>query len=201
MDKIRSFIAVPIPAEVRRQIAEIEKQLMASGADVKWVPEGNFHITLKFLSYVEPERLDAVSKAVSSALEGMKSFEGALYGVGAFPRLSRPSVIWVGMTQGADELKALAERAETALGRIGFGREERPFSAHITVGRVRSPKNLDGLRKKIEQLREAEVGSFSIERVTVMRSDLYPTGPVYSEIANYKLSRLRTVPLPDGIPP
>jgi len=187
MDKARTFIAVPISAEVRRRLAEVEEELRASGADVKWVPEENLHITLKFLGYVEPERLEAVIRAVESAIDGAAAFDVSLSGVGAFPKPSRPSVVWVGVTTGGEELKALAERIEVALERIGFGREQRPFSAHITAGRVRSPKNLGRLHETIERLREEPAGSFRAESIAVMKSDLRPTGPIYTEIANCKL--------------
>ena len=187
MDKVRTFIAALIPAEVRRRLAEVEEKLRASGADVKWVPEENFHITLKFLGYVEPERLEAVVRAAESAIKGLSPFDVSLSGVGAFPKPSRPSVVWIGITEGGEELKALAERIEAAMERIGFGCEQRPFSPHITAGRVKSPGKLDRLREIIERLREEHVGSFRAESVAVMRSDLRPTGPIYTEIANCKL--------------
>ena len=185
MDKIRTFIAVKIPADVRQRLAEVEAVLAASGADVKWVPEGNFHVTLKFLGYVEPDRMDAVKKAVESAVEGIGAFGVTLFGVGAFPKPGRPSVVWVGIGAGADELKALAERVESALERVGFAREERPFSPHITIGRVKTPRSLDKLRDAIEGLREEYVGAFEVESTAVMKSDLRPTGPIYSEIADF----------------
>ena len=187
MDKLRVFIAVPIPAEIRRGLAGLEKRLMAAGADIKWVSEENLHITLKFLGYVEPDRMDAICRAVESAAEGTAAFEAALSGVGAFPKVSRPSVVWAGTSAGHEELKALSERVEVALESIGFAREDRPFSAHITIGRVKSPKNRDALREMIERLREEDMGSFSVESVAVMRSDLRPTGPMYTAIANHKL--------------
>jgi 2'-5' RNA ligase len=187
IDKIRTFIAVRIPADVRRRLAEVEAELKASGADVKWVPEENFHVTLKFLGYMEPDRLDVVKKAVESAIEGIGAFGVTLSGVGAFPKPSRPSVVWVGIGAGANELKALAEKAESALERAGFAREERPFSPHITIGRVKTPGSLDRLRDAIEGLREEYVGAFEVESVAVMKSDLRPTGPIYTQQAEFLL--------------
>ena len=184
MDKLRLFIAIEIPAEVRRRLAEIEKELMASDADVKWVPEGNFHATLKFLGYVDEDRVEQVSRAVESAAKDSSAFEAALSGVGAFPNPRRPSVVWVGITSGVEEMKALAAKVEDALEPLGFAREERPFSAHITLGRTRSPRNADKLREIIERLREENAGRFEVEGVALMKSDLRPTGPVYSQIAD-----------------
>ena len=184
MDKLRLFVAIEIPAEVRRQLAEIEKQLLASGADVKWVPETNFHITLKFLGNVDADRVDPVSKAVESAVKDAAPFETSFAGVGAFPNLRRPNVVWVGMTSGGAEMQSLAERVDKALEKLGFAREERPFSAHVTVGRSRTGRNAEKLTELIETLRDAEAGSFRVESVAVMKSELRPAGPVYTQIAD-----------------
>ena len=187
MEKIRSFVAVLIPDEIRRRLAEVEGKLKASGADVKWVPEQNFHVTLKFLGYVEPDRLDEVNAAVKAALEGLSRFEVTLSGVGAFPKPNRPSVVWIGIAMGGEELKTLAERVERGLEQIGIDREARAFNPHITVGRLREGGHLHRLPEVIESLREIEIGSFEVGSIAVMRSDLHPTGPVYSEIADFKL--------------
>ena len=195
MDKIRSFIAIPIPAEIRRGLAEVENDLMPAQAGVKWVPEDNFHVTLKFLGYVEPERLEAVARGVEAAVQGAKPFEVELAGVGAFPKITRPSVVWVGVTRGAQEMITLADRVDAEMAKIGFERESRPFSPHITIGRVKSPKNrggppenLDRLRELIERHQNREVGSFGVEQVNIMKSDLRITGPIYSAISEFRMS-------------
>ncbi|MHB0913428.1 MAG: RNA 2',3'-cyclic phosphodiesterase [Armatimonadota bacterium] len=182
---MRTFIAVPLPAEVRREVAGIERALTASEADVRWVSEENLHITLKFLGDVE--RTDAVAKAVRSAVAGFPPFRAALAGVGAFPKPSRPSVIWVGVSEGKAALAELAERVEAAMESLGFAREIRPFSPHVTVGRVRTSKNLERLREIIERM-HGEAGSFEVRQVAVMRSDLSRSGPTYTPIAEAPLS-------------
>ena len=187
MEQLRLFIAVEIPEDVRTRLAEIEKQLMASGADVKWVPEGNFHATLKFLGNVESDRAEAISRAIESAVQEVPGFDVCLAGVGAFPNTRRPNVVWVGMTSGADEMKALAEKVDRAMEPLGFAREARPFSSHITVGRSRTPKNADKLRELIERLRDEVAGLFQVSSVSVVKSDLRPAGPIYMRIADLKL--------------
>ncbi len=187
MENLRLFIAVEIPAEVRKRLGEIEKELVASGADVKWVPEGNFHATLKFLGGVSSARVDAVTSAIEGAVQGVPGFEVCLAGVGAFPNLRRPNVVWVGMKSGADQMKVLAERVERAMEPLGFAPEKRPFSPHITLGRARTPKNAERLKELIERLRDEEAGAFRVEGVALMKSDLRPTGPVYTRIADFRL--------------
>jgi 2'-5' RNA ligase len=187
MEQLRLFIAVEIPAEVRKRLAEIEQQLMAAGADVKWVPEGNFHITLKFLGNVESDRTDAIAAAVESAVQGVPCFDVTLSGTGAFPNTRRPNVVWVGMTSGADQMKVLAERVERAMEPLGFASENRPFSPHITVGRSKTPKNAENLREQIERQRDEAAGSFQVSNVSVMKSDLRPSGPTYTRISDVRL--------------
>jgi RNA 2',3'-cyclic 3'-phosphodiesterase len=187
MESIRTFIAVPLPTDIRRRLAEVTTRLMQSGADVKWVPEGNFHITLKFLGNVERTRVSAVCGAVEKAVDGVRAFDLYLSGVGAFPKPSRPSVVWVGITSGGDELKALAKCAEEALEDIGFPREAREFSAHITLGRVKYPGGDGTLREAIENLRNETVGRVHVDTVVVMKSELRRTGPVYTPIADFGL--------------
>jgi RNA 2',3'-cyclic 3'-phosphodiesterase len=187
MDGIRIFVAVPIPAEVRRRLGEIQARLVASGADVKWVPEANFHITMKFLGSVKPQLTGKVSSAVESAVEGVIPFDVRLSGVGAFPKPSRPSVAWVGIASGRDELKSLARNVEDALQRIGFASEAREFSPHVTLGRVRSTWHVENLRDAIDELKEEDAGSFLVESVAIMKSDLRPSGPLYTALAEFRL--------------
>ena len=189
MDKVRTFVAIPIPAEIRRRLVEVEQDLMPAKAGVKWVPEDSFHVTLKFLGYVEPERLEAIAGGVEAAIQGTGPFEVELAGVGAFPKITRPSVVWVGVTRGGQEMISLADRIDREMAKIGFEREKRPFSPHITLGRVKSPENLSGLRELIERHRNREVGSFGVEQVNIMRSELRITGPIYSVISDFKLMR------------
>ncbi len=182
MEKIRTFIAVRLPAEVRRRLMQIEKRLMQSGADVKWAPEENFHITLKFLGDVEQARIPAVEEAVRRAVSGLDAFDLTLAGVGAFGRPLR--VVWVGITSGSGELKSLAGRVEDALAEVGFPKEDRPFSAHVTLGRVRSPRGVERLRECIESLKNEPAGDVHVAGVTVMKSELRREGSTYTPIAD-----------------
>lgn len=187
MESIRTFIAIQMPADIRQKLAEIGEELKKSGADAKWVAEDNFHITLKFLGNVTAGRMTAVSQVVGSVVERTESFHLVLSGVGAFPRLSRPSVVWVGISDGSDRVASLAEKIDAELGRLGFEREERPFSGHVTIARIRTSKNLERLKEIIEGLREQHVGVFGVESVAIMKSELRRSGPIYTAINEYDL--------------
>ena len=187
MDVIRTFIAVEIPANIRQKLAEVSDELSRLGVDAKWVPKENFHITLKFLGNVKAELIANVSEVVKSVVDQTSSFDIALAGLGAFPRLSRPSVVWVGISEGTSEIKSLAEHIDSKLVNLGFEREARPFSGHVTLARIRTLKNIDKLREKIEILKDQYIGAFGVKSVVVMKSDLQRTGPIYTPISEFEL--------------
>ncbi len=138
MPTIRTFVALPIPDDVRGAIAAL-RGAATPDAPVRWVAADSIHLTLKFLGEVEAERVDAVRAALTSFPWNPLPCAFTLCGVGAFPNLVRPRILWVGVTDGADRLVALADQVERALGPLGFSREERPFSPHLTIGRFKAP--------------------------------------------------------------
>jgi 2'-5' RNA ligase len=187
MVKIRTFVAVRLPETTRELLAGIAKQLADSEADVKWVLAGNFHITLKFLGDVDVDRLDDVYEAGNVAIERTSPFEIVLSGVGAFPKPSRPNIIWVGISSGSTQLLGMAQRMEDSFEHIGFPKEDRPFSPHITIGRTRSSRAVDRLVETIERLRDQHVDSFNAESVVVYKSELRSAGPIYTALKEYPL--------------
>lgn len=187
MEKIRTFVAVQLPQEIHRRLAKIVGVLSGSGADVKWVAEDNFHVTMKFLGPVEQDHIPEVLRAIGSSLSGLAPFDLQLTDLGAFPRITHPSVIWAGISTGSKDLKTIAARLEAAMEPLGFKRESREFSAHVTLGRVRSMRGSEQLRASMERLRNEEIGHFTVQRIAVMKSDLKPSGPVYTPIAEFEL--------------
>jgi len=188
MEKVRTFIAVELPEDIRERLEVVEKQLKSANADVKWVALQNFHITLKFLGSIDKDELTVVSEAMKRAIEGIPSFEITISHTGAFPRVSKPSVIWVGISDGTAQLKKLAGRLDSELELIGFEREKREFSPHITMGRARSPQGSERLRESIEALKDMVIGVVPVREITLMRSDLGPKGSTYIPINKCALS-------------
>jgi RNA 2',3'-cyclic 3'-phosphodiesterase len=153
-----------------------------------WVAPENFHLTVKFLGAVGTERLPDVERALGDAVAGVASFTLALRGLGAFPSTARPRVIWAGTAQGAAELAEVAARVERALSPLGFPTEERPFSAHVTLGRVRTPRRNPRLAQALAASADVELLRVPVERLSLMRSDLSPRGARYSELAGHPLA-------------
>ncbi len=184
---MRAFIAVGISSEVREKIAQIEAEFRKGDMDVKWVEPGNVHITLKFLGEVSEQNLSGVIEKTRLAVAGISNFRVHLSGLGSFPNLKSPRVVWIGVSEGKQELKNLSERVEENLSYLGFAKEKREFSAHLTIGRVRSPKGTRELVKKIEELENSDVGEFSVDKVLVMESQLSSKGPTYRIIEEMDL--------------
>jgi 2'-5' RNA ligase len=179
---MRTFVAVELSEDVRRALRDVQARLRASGADVKWVEEENLHLTVKFLGEVQDERLVNVIAAMRLAVASLTTFSVSIGGIGAFPSLTRPRVVWAGLQAGGEPFKALRERVETAMDDIGFPREGRAPHPHVTLGRVRDPRRL----KRLPELLKAEptetLGTMTVEKLTVMASQLSPKGPRYTPI-------------------
>jgi 2'-5' RNA ligase len=153
---------------------------------VGWVASDNLHLTLKFLGGVEPDRLDSIGSVLADVATGGPAFPLTMRGLGAFPSPTRPRVIWAGVTDAAEVVR-LAARVEEALARLGFPREDRPFSAHVTLGRVREPQRDPVLAAALGEGAERELGALRVDRICLMRSELSPRGARYSVLGAWSL--------------
>lgn len=174
------------PALRTRLGAEIER-LRPHARGVGWVAPENLHLTLKFLGGVEPARLPAIAAALAQVAGRGAPFELALHGLGAFPSATRPRVFWAGVSAGAPALDALAAQVEAALVGLGFPPEDRPFSAHVTLGRVREPRRDPSLATALDGAASLALGAFVVEGLALMRSDLSPRGARYSPLGSWSL--------------
>ena len=165
---------------LKEALARVMERLKATRADVGWVKPENLHLTLKFLGPVEETRLEAIAEAVASAARGCGSFRFVLGGLGAFPQPRVARVVWVGVPEGADSLAGLQARLEAELEPLGFPREERPFTAHLTLGRVRGPGRREQLAAALISVPVEPLGEMVLDRIEMMKSDLRREGPRYS---------------------
>jgi 2'-5' RNA ligase len=156
------------------------------------VPAANLHITLKFLGDQPDERLAEVGPALAEAAAALPPFALALSGIGGFPGMERPRILWVGVADGALAARGLQERVEAALEHRGFARDARPWHPHVTIGRVlddRRWRREDSapLRRAVAAAAREPFGLLPVSRVALMRSDLSPSGARYSEIGSAAL--------------
>lgn len=180
METIRAFIAVEIPREVKEKFSEAQGKLRRSGADVRWVQPHNAHITLQFLGDVPVERIEEIKAALGRVAASHHAFEVAIEGLGVFPNPKRPRVVWTGVSRGANELAALQTSVGEEMRRLGFQPEERAFSAHITLGRVKSPMNTERLASILEMEKGFQAGNFLATEIRLIRSVLSSEGPTYT---------------------
>jgi len=190
VDKIRIFIAVPIPDEVRQVVGEVEDDLRQAGADVKWVAPGNVHITLKFLGNILVDSVDVLLRALADGLRDARSFEVMIAGTGTFPHGRRaPRVVWIGMEEGKERLAEIAGSVEEICFRLGYEKEDRPFRPHLTIGRVRRGSgNLARLGERVEEV-EFKPLKLEVNRVNLVRSKLSPRGPAYTVLESFTLKQ------------
>jgi len=190
MEQVRTFIAIELSEEVRAGLARLQEELRRRGEGVKWVRPEGVHLTLKFLGDVPADRIEEIAQAVREACVGFSPFQISFARLGCFPDLRRPRVVWVGVEGEVETLARLQKAIENNLDALGFPPEKRGFSPHLTLGRLRKEVG-SGERRRLGQLIEAtaagQLGGMMVEAINVMRSDLKPTGAVYTQLASIKL--------------
>jgi len=179
---VRSFLAIELPKPILRKIEEVQGDLKSAHADVRWVNPEKIHLTLKFFGNIEESRIDPIFKSIEEPIRNTPPFSLKMRGVGAFPKMNNPRVIWMGLVEGREVLISFQKQIEGQLEKIGFLSEDRPFHPHLTLGRMKSSLGKRELVEKIEKHREKEFGDFQVDRVVLFKSDLRPTGPIYTSL-------------------
>ncbi len=185
---MRLFVAVNLPAAERRAVYEAAAPLRAARLPVKWVGEDAIHVTLRFLGEVDEAKAAPIGAALAAAVRGARSFDVGLGGVGAFPTLARPRVVWLGVER-HPALELLANDVEKALMTLDFEPELRPFHPHLTLGRAERSARPAAFGR-LEQLAGAieYQGSVQVESVDLMQSVLGPRGAAYTVLSRAPLA-------------
>jgi 2'-5' RNA ligase len=184
MTVLRTFIACEIPADLQDTIQKAIEPLrrILGTALVRWVPAHNVHLTLKFLGDVATPSLDMIQRTLAAEASGFEAFEGSVEGFGAFPNVHRPSVLWIGF-KAPPALGLLQRELDAATERLGYKGDERGFSPHLTIGRVRATgraSDMQTVRDEVGQLQIGSLGTVHIDAVHLFKSDLQTTGAVYT---------------------
>lgn len=190
MATIRAFIAVEIDNQTKQKILELISIFKKSNADIKWITDDQIHLTLKFLGNIDKDKVREISDSISDISDNFNSFKIAFSRIGAFPSLNHPAVIWLGIDKGAESLKTLNEKIETALEKLGFERESREFKPHLTLGRVKSNKNMSDLTKLLEETTFCFGNDTQINKLTLLQSDLSPKGAIHSIVLQKYLQNI-----------
>ena len=186
---IRSFIAVDLDdEEIKRRLVTAQGLLSRTGGDIKPVEAENLHVTVRFLGGISKGLLDRIVEELSEVK--FEPFRAEIRGIGVFPRLSRPRVIWAGFRKGGRELEDLFKKIEPRLIGLGIRPERSSFHPHITLARVRSGRNRDQLIRQITGLSDEPFGEIVVWSFKLKRSTLTPRGPIYSTIQEFKAETL-----------
>jgi 2'-5' RNA ligase len=192
MNLLRAFIAVEIPQEIREAVGKATAPLQKGiGSIVRWVPTENMHLTLKFLGDVSPANVEMLSQMLRAEAEMFRCFDLRLGGLGSFPNLKRPRVIFIGI-QAPTPLEALQRGIESASHRLGYESEERGFSPHLTIGRVKqnvTATEQQTIRRALEETRIDSLGTARVDSVHLYKSDLKPTGSEYTRLYSATLRK------------
>jgi 2'-5' RNA ligase len=188
MSRLRTFIAVAIDKTVRDRTVALQETLARSGVAVKWVEPKNLHLTLLFLGEVEDKTVPEVCRAVADCAGQHPLFEMSIEGAGCFPNLRRPRTLWVGVGEGQQELVALHDALEVPLLSLGcYRREERSYTPHLTLGRVKGNRPSDRLGDALAKQAGWKGGSVPVKEILVLSSQLRPEGPEYTVLSRAKL--------------
>lgn len=179
MPTFRGFIAAEVTATP--EIISFEKNLANIRADVKLVEPENIHITLKFLGDTDEKHIDAIEQIMKESVVGISPFPITLKGTGVFPNQHYMKVAWIGIIN-ADGLATISQALDEKLNTLGFKKENRRFSPHLTIGRIRTAQNKDQLLKVIGQYTSTEFATQQIETITLKKSELTPKGPIYTTL-------------------
>jgi 2'-5' RNA ligase len=192
MSVVRAFIAIDLSSQIHKRLDTVAGELKQrlEGVPIRWVPVENVHLTLKFLGDVSLTNLEILKKILRSEASSHLPFEISIGQLGAFPTKRRPRVIWVGV-EAPQELMDLQRAIESETTRLGYARDRREFSPHLTLGRISRNANSADLRQISQVLKNYEVGFLGATRVKevhLFRSDLQPGGAVYTSLLHVPLS-------------
>ena len=186
---VRAFVAVELAQEALETLVRVQEAIAGDGLNIRWVRRENIHLTLKFLGEVPVDRVDAVAGAMGEAARHCPAMVVTVQGLGVFPGMNRPRILWAGLHGDTRALGALHRRLDQALARCGFEPEKRPFKAHLTLGRFRDRVHAKSLAKALTRAESYGPVACDVGCMTLFKSRLTPGGAVYTRLSQTALAR------------
>lgn len=192
-ETLRAFIAVPLPPAITQQLADVQRRLKRGCPEqaVSWVKPENIHLTLFFLGDILPERQTPVESALRVVARHARPLTFSVQGAGAFPNLNRPRVIWVGLQEPTGQLALLHRAVSEAMANVGFQSEDRRFSPHLTLARIRqraSHEDAQAVGKAVQRAEVGHLGNAPVEELIFFRSVLKSSGAEYTPLARFVIA-------------
>ena len=181
-EQIRCFVAIEIPEAIQTRLVSVQEELREHIRGASWVKRENIHLTLKFLGDVAPNQINIIKNTIEQVAGARSPFLMEIGGIGAFPNLVRPRIIWAGMKTGADEVTAIAREINSGLSRRGYARDEKKFRPHFTLARLKSRMNLKSLVHVFQLYDTMNGATLIVDRIRVVQSRLKPSGAVYTPL-------------------
>ncbi len=179
---VRLFVAVEIAEEIRKKLAAFQDTLKKLDANAGWVTPENLHITLKFIGYIDEEKIDTIVTIIRESVTHIKPFDLQYVGVGAFPTNKNPRVVFADVIDSGGFLTKIHERLDNQFMGLGIEHETRKFEAHLTVGRIKTRKNVGNLMEGLNSYNGFDFGADHVTQVVLMKSDLSSEGAVYTRL-------------------
>jgi len=190
-ENLRLFFAVPLPEEIKQQAQQIQQRCDCPGLKISWVGPDRMHFTLKFLGDTPQDRLPKLAEVAQKMAQSHPPHQITVAGVGAFPNIHHPRVIWVGCGAGSQQLTALGTELDRALAQAKLAKpEKRDFVPHLTLGRVRQGRNFAELTASLQELNDCVLGQTSVDHFVLMCSDLQPgRPPIYTALNRFEIGK------------
>lgn len=184
-ETIRSFLAIELDESLVPPILDVQDDFKKTDTKIKYVPAENMHFTLKFFGNIDEDMVDDISGAVEKIIKNYSSFELKIENCGCFPNQKVIKVLWLGIDKDS-KITDLQKELDKEFKKLGF-KKERNYISHLTIGRVKSPKNKNEIRDVIEKNKNIKIGSMTVNRVCLKKSTLTPQGPIYENIRVFDL--------------
>lgn len=186
---IRTFLAIDLPKGILNQIGSLQYRLRSSlEGMIRWTKPDRMHLTIKFFGNLSEADIKNLSHILEKQVKGIKPFSLKVETIGVFPSLSRPRVLWLGIVNDDGKLVTIQNDIENELASNGFPKEERPYRPHLTLGRMKTERRIEGLDRTIEENKSFSAGDFEAKGLSLYRSDLQPGGPVYTRLGYFPFS-------------
>lgn len=185
----RIFLAIDIPEKIKEQINNFNEKLKKLEINANFVEKENLHINLKFFGDTEEEKKEKIIETIKEVSENFNSFQLKAKDIGVFPNMNHIKVVWVGIEDKKDNLSNLQKELENEFEKIEIKKENRNFVPHITLCRIKLGKNIEKIIKAIKENKDNEFGTFAVENISLIKSELLPKGPIYTIEKTFELKK------------
>ncbi len=189
MASIRTFIAITVPPSIQGTVEKIQERFKEIRSPIRWVKPSHLHLTLKFLGNVDEEQIEDIKECLANAGQEINTFLLKSTEIGIFPNINYPRVVWLGFSDPTRLLHKLEENIENQLQKIGFQPEDRKFTPHLTIGRIKSLKGKTDIIRMIHNEKNISYDNIHVTGIKLIKSNLKPSGPEYSVLYSLELKK------------